>query len=46
MPAPRRPDILAMAAVLLVLFPLLLMFDTRLAAVAMVVALVLLYSRR
>jgi hypothetical protein len=35
-----------MAAVLLVLFPILLMFDTRLAAVAIVVALVLLYNRR
>jgi hypothetical protein len=34
-----------MAVVLLVLFPLLLLFDPRLAAVAIVVAIVLLYNR-
>jgi hypothetical protein len=34
-----------MAAALLVLFPILLMFDTRLAGVALVIAIVLLYNR-
>jgi hypothetical protein len=35
-----------MAAVLLVLFPLLFLFDTRLGGVALVVAIVLLYNRK
>ena len=34
-----------MAAVLLVLFPLLFLFDTRLGAAALFVAIVLLYNR-
>ena len=34
-----------MAALLLVLFPILLLFDSRLAAVALVIAIVLLYNR-
>jgi hypothetical protein len=46
MPISRHSDNHFMAAVLLVLFPILLMFDTRLAAVAIVVALVWLYNRR
>ncbi len=35
-----------MAAILLVLFPILYLFDTRLAMVALVVAIVMLYTRR
>jgi len=34
-----------MAVLLLVLFPILLRFDTRLGAVALVIAIVLLYNR-
>jgi hypothetical protein len=35
-----------MAAILLALFPLLILFDTRLATVALVLAIVLLYRKR
>lgn len=45
MPISRHSDNHSMAAALLVLFPILLMFDTRLAAVALFVAIVLLYNR-
>lgn len=38
-------DIQAMAAFLLVLFPLVFLYDTRLGAVMLVVAIVLLYQR-
>jgi hypothetical protein len=45
MPISRHSDNHCMAALLLVLFPILLLFDSRLAAVALVIAIVLLYNR-
>ncbi len=45
-PAAYAPDRDAVAALLLVLSPVLLIYDTRLGAVAIVVAIVLLYNRR
>ncbi len=46
MPTVATSDTKDMAAVLLVLFPLLFLFDTRLGGVALVVAIVLLYNRK
>jgi hypothetical protein len=40
-----KSDTLAMAAVLLVLFPLLVLYDTRLGVATLLVAIVLLYNR-
>ena len=44
-PQRAQSDTPVMAAVLLVLFPLLFLFDTRLGAAALFVAIVLLYNR-
>ncbi len=46
MPGIAASDTQYMAAVLLVLFPLLFLFDTRLGGVALVVAIALLYNRK